>query len=211
MGTRNLTMVVSGGRTRIAQYGQWDGYPEGQGRTVLSFCRKYLDTPADRAWFAARLESCRFITLEEHKALNAPHLVGNTAPEGLIDMDTSDRLKRAHPQLNRDMGAKILEHVLGSTGDVLLEDRTAFAADSLFCEWTYVVDLDALALEVYGGFNKVALASSERFAHLGPEVGEYREYQPIKWLTSFFLGGLPTEEAFLAACKGAYDAHRGRS
>lgn len=37
MGTRNLTMVIQDHETKIAQYGQWDGYPEGQGLTILSF------------------------------------------------------------------------------------------------------------------------------------------------------------------------------
>ena len=35
MGTRGLTMVVSKGKTRVAQYGQWDHYPSGQGRTAF--------------------------------------------------------------------------------------------------------------------------------------------------------------------------------
>jgi len=39
MGTRNLTMVISGGETKIAQYGQWDGYPRGQGKTCLEFLK----------------------------------------------------------------------------------------------------------------------------------------------------------------------------
>jgi len=29
MGTRNLTIVTSNGKTKVAQYGQWDGYPGG--------------------------------------------------------------------------------------------------------------------------------------------------------------------------------------
>lgn len=31
MGTRNLTAVYLDGQYKVAQYGQWDGYPEGQG------------------------------------------------------------------------------------------------------------------------------------------------------------------------------------
>jgi hypothetical protein len=41
MGTRNLTRVICDGKTKVAQYGQWDGYPEGQGKTVLNFLRGY--------------------------------------------------------------------------------------------------------------------------------------------------------------------------
>lgn len=39
MGTRNLTAVYLDGQYKVAQYGQWDGYPEGQGITVLTFLR----------------------------------------------------------------------------------------------------------------------------------------------------------------------------
>jgi len=37
MGTLNLTAVMMDGEYKIAQYGQWDGYPEGQGKTILEF------------------------------------------------------------------------------------------------------------------------------------------------------------------------------
>lgn len=36
MGTRNLTKVIDrNGKTVVAQYGQWDGYPAGQGVNAL--------------------------------------------------------------------------------------------------------------------------------------------------------------------------------
>jgi hypothetical protein len=34
MGTRNLIAVFFDGEYRVAQYSQWDGYPEGQGGNV---------------------------------------------------------------------------------------------------------------------------------------------------------------------------------
>ena len=39
MGTRNLSLCKKDGEIVIAQYGQWDGYPEGQGKTILEFCQ----------------------------------------------------------------------------------------------------------------------------------------------------------------------------
>ena len=40
MGTRNLTMVIDKrGDLKVAQYGQWDGYPEGWGVEILNFAR----------------------------------------------------------------------------------------------------------------------------------------------------------------------------
>ena len=43
MGTRNLTIVFMDGKYRVAQYGQWDGYPEGQGLTCLRFVRDQMN------------------------------------------------------------------------------------------------------------------------------------------------------------------------
>ena len=40
MGTRHVTAVFLNGEPRVAQYGQWDGYPSGQGVTILDFLRK---------------------------------------------------------------------------------------------------------------------------------------------------------------------------
>ena len=45
MGTRHLIVVYYKGKLYIANYGQWDGYPEGQGKTVL----KFVSDPANLA------------------------------------------------------------------------------------------------------------------------------------------------------------------
>lgn len=37
MGTRHLTVVVKNDKYKVAQYGQWDGYPSGAGANVIEF------------------------------------------------------------------------------------------------------------------------------------------------------------------------------
>ncbi len=61
MGTRNLTLVKDKeGKTKVAQYGQWDGYPEGQGTTILNFIR----SKENRGALAEVLKNVRFFNLE---------------------------------------------------------------------------------------------------------------------------------------------------
>lgn len=43
MGTRNSTLVKSKGKVKVAQYGQWDGYPTGQGQTIADFLNSDVD------------------------------------------------------------------------------------------------------------------------------------------------------------------------
>lgn len=50
MGTRHLTMIYANGAYRVSQYGQWDGYPDGQGLTILTSLRGLdLSTLRERA------------------------------------------------------------------------------------------------------------------------------------------------------------------
>jgi hypothetical protein len=60
MGTRNLTIVIHRGLHPIAQYGQWDGYPEGQGIVALEFCRQLSD-PLIRGQFIKNLEKVQHV------------------------------------------------------------------------------------------------------------------------------------------------------
>ena len=163
-------MVVSDGKTRIAQYGQWDGYPKGQGYTVLDFLRKQK---GNFEKFKKKLENCRFCNAEDDK-----------------------KIDRAYPYMNRDHGAKILDMVLKSKGEVLLSDATNFSADSLFCEWAYVIDFDKNVLECYGGFNKEPVASDNRFKHLEDDR-ENKEYYCIALLKTYKLDELPTKKEFV--------------
>jgi len=187
---------VVGGEYKVAQYGQWDGYPSGQGSTILGF----LSGKLNRDEFLANLEKV-FEPTEDQIAewwLEVGHDIktGN----GFVDCRISDAYGEKHPSLSRDTAGEILDLIQSSQDPVPVKLRTGFAGDSLFCEVAYVIDFDKNTFEVFKGFNKKPLGADDRFSFLQGEE-KSNGYTPVKLLHSFDLLQLPTEEEFLAVCE----------
>lgn len=189
MGTRNLTIVHKNGEYKVAQYGQWDGYPEGLGATLLNFLKSVnMDS------FRNAIDNVSFYTQEELEE---------------IDKSIADRREilpnyewqRDYPHLSRDCGGDILNRIVFK-GVTKVKNAIDFAADSLFCEWAYVIDLDTNKFEVYKGFNHEELSSDERFYFLEDKrdkeniVG--KDYHPIKFVKAYDIDNLPDEKIFIA-------------
>jgi hypothetical protein len=143
MGTRSVTIVVHKEEIRIAQYGQWDGYPQGQGRTVLNFCKNLENLEKLRY----KLDTCvLFIDLEipEHKTQALAY-----------DMNCEDHCLTPEQQYwesnfwSRDVGAGLLYNIIEYNDDlILINNQYEFINDSS-CEWWYLIDLDKMELEVH--------------------------------------------------------------
>jgi len=185
-------MVVSDGKTRIAQYGQWDGMPKGQGYTVLDFLRKQKGN-FDK--FKKKLENCRFVNDKDQKKIDK-FMKAIGSKDGWMNENQANKYHEAYPYMSRDHGAKILDMVLKSKGEVLLRDSTGFASDSLFCEWAYVIDFDKNVLECYGGFTKEAVPNDNRFKHLEANR-ENKEYYCIYLIKTYELDKLPMKRQFV--------------
>ena len=145
MGTRGLTCAVIDGEMKIAQYGQWDHYPDGVGMCIAEFVEHIVNADIV-CLFANAVRECRFLTDEEvlEKKKAVP---GYKENDGWITLDVSEKAKKALPELHRDTGAGILQMVLDGTRE--LSDSQAFSTDNLFCEWAYVVDLDKQEILVF--------------------------------------------------------------
>ena len=170
MGTRNLTIVIIDGETKIAQYGQWDGYPAGQGKTILSFLKR-IDAAGEWQKFKDRIRTLKWLT-----------------PEQCEELDKDPDWDKKHPYLSRDCGGQILDAVYfgtmetgsnydntrkeyavfcgnranfdlytgaGNGGAAFVADISQFATpptnfltDGLFCEWAYRIDLDKETFEI---------------------------------------------------------------
>ncbi len=169
MGTRNLVCVVKDGEYKVAQYGQWDGYFMGQGVTVCEFLQS-----ADMDTFRKALDDVEYITEAEEKACWEEF---DTDDSGWVTLEVSDKFGSKYPELSRDTGAGVLQLIYD--GDATkLGDSLSFAGDSLMCEFAYVVNMDTEMLEIYQGFNKVALDLTERFISAPARDG----YKPVKHL-----------------------------
>ena len=185
MGTRHLTAVMKDGQYKVAQYGQWDGYPSGQGTTVLGFLHT-LSEDVYRKPFLAKLDTLAFITDDEIEAIDQR-----------VNAENIHDWKQVWPELCRDTGGGILKLIMDSERSLKLRNCINFAVDSLFCEYAYVVDFDNGTFEVFKGFNKKPLNESERFYGYVRD-GRQNEYHPVRLIRSYQLSALPTVEAFLA-------------
>ena len=186
MGTRGLTMVIEQEKPVIAQYGQWDHYPSGQGATILDFLRKN-----DLKAFREKLKNIRFINESEVEEIDRKSKA-----------DKNYNWIKEYPQMSRDVGGDILEMAMKHEGEFLLQDHSKFAGDSLFCEYAYVVDFDKNTFEIYKGFNKTPLVEGiDRFFSYF-EQPEHRTdvYYPVKLLKSYSLDELPDEEQMIEDC-----------
>ena len=188
MGTRHIIIVHSDNSNRVAQFGQWDGYPEGQGLTVLRFLRDM-----NRSQFETNVRQVKSLTADEVglKWVDA----GADPDSNFVNMEISKRFERMYPQLHRDCGAKVLQLIHDQPAGLELFLQIDFVGDGLFCEYAYVIDLDTNKLEVYRGFNRTPLDENERFASFQEKDSKYT---PVKFWHAFDLNALPSDDEFLA-------------
>jgi len=159
MGTRNMTMVIDkAGEIKVAQYGQWDGYPSGVGASILGF----LKNPELVEGLLKNLLKTRFIDdrAEDKKMLEE---YNKNAPEWSNEPDNrTDEQKRWWKLYQtRDLADEVLTNIANSTDpEILLQDRQNTAKKDGWVEYSYVINfkentltvsnmLDTPALKVY--------------------------------------------------------------
>jgi len=118
MGTRHLQTVINKqGELKVNQYGQWDGYPSGQGVEILNFLKE-----ANLETYNNELSKLREITEEDTDKI-----------------DFSKNWQVEYPHLSRDCCSDI--HTL------ILEGRVEFVQfeddeeANRWCEGFYTIDL----------------------------------------------------------------------
>lgn len=192
MGTRSLTVVVHNNAVKVAQYGQWDGYPKGQGKTLLSFLQNKTKVEA----LKKVLPKVRFQTKEDIQE-QSEFLKSIGCENGWMNIEQGKLFRSKYPMHHRDVGGEILDLILlhKDSDEIILTDAYYFAADSLWCEWAYVVDFDKNTFEVYAGLNNEKISKEDRFFDL---YKQNENYKPVKLFMSFSLDKLPSKKEFIS-------------
>ncbi len=182
MGARHLVLVYYDGEYKVAQYGQYDGYPENAGLDTLRFVRKLM-AENQLISFCQKVRAIREVDEKYLEQLRQePNWFEN------------------HPEFNRTTGSGILSIILERAHGLRLPPSDLdFAADSLFCEWAWLLDLDNQTFEAYMGFNKRPLTPEDRFYFLRDRELETRGYHAVVLAASWPFANLPSDKEFLAA------------
>lgn len=177
MGTRGLTVVKADGEYKVAQYGQWDHYPKGQGLTVLKFCQDHLSKKKDRKFFKKKLDFVQNLSSDDIQKLYD----GEGIHSQWITFDESQKLEVVFPSLHRNTGADILNIVLNAENNIPAQNEIAFAEDALFCEGIFLIDLDKSTFETYS-------------SHYGDRNTRFPK---LKLCSNYSLDELPSKERYL--------------
>lgn len=151
MGTRNLTKVVDAeGITRVAQYGQWDGYPEYTGTRILEFIKEHKMLEK----IENSLVKATFATQEELAEISKPFV----NDEDMMTFEQGEQFAIMYPSLTRDTGCDILRVLVYSNGPIPLQDESAFEFDDLYCEGVY--ELNYKTRQFITKYNGISVALS---------------------------------------------------
>lgn len=118
MGTRHYQKVINKeGEVKIRQYGQWDGYPDGQGVDILNHLRDISDTES----FLNELNKIPIITQKQIDQVNQ-----------------SEDWKSEYPYLSRDCGSDIIPMI--GNGIVKFVQHTSEQEAEHWCEGFYEIN-----------------------------------------------------------------------
>lgn len=142
MGTRHGLIVKFKGKTKVSQYGQWDGYLSGQGMSIAKFLQA-----SNLKFFKTKIEKLKKYTAKEveDKWVQA----GAKRNSVMVPVEVADRLEDIAPELSRNTGADILKLIRDQKVDkVKISDIKAVG--DLGTEFIYTLDLDKDTITVEG-------------------------------------------------------------
>ncbi|KAF2148024.1 hypothetical protein K461DRAFT_324980 [Myriangium duriaei CBS 260.36] len=190
MGTRHIIFIFYKGEWVLAQVGQWDGYPEGQGVRILRF----LTTPGKIDKLIAALDNNMLRQINEDEFNHLATTCKVTEPWIIERSEWEQDERPIFPaSLDRETSSKLFDLIIETTEPLLVfhEPKSLFAR--FCCEWAYVVDLDARRFEVYSETDRPAEGYNPHIEELAKK--ECGRAPPM--IACYSLDELPSETQFL--------------
>lgn len=167
MGTRHLIIVRVDDEIKVAQYGQWDGHPTGQGETIARFFSKIGRDDALLNEFKNKVRALQAITLEES---NQQWVDCGADPDSdMVSFSTSDLHRIRYPENSRDTGAIILDIIMYKPNGLKLRlakigKSMKSAMDICDAEYAYDIDLDEKTITVWAYGHKYGCYKLNEFS-----------------------------------------------
>lgn len=169
-------------------FNHFDSYPEGLGQTIVDFLRK---TPREELVQAAR----RIVLVNEDSRPSSEQIA---ECRKFADLSVGRQTIDSWYCLLRQAQGKPQAYTNGLR---YMIDNRDFLADSLFCEWAYVMNLDDNVLEVYRGFQKKRDCNSRNRYRDLPRLN--KKYYPVALIAEFSLADIPEDWIIAVYKKGA--------
>jgi len=170
MWTRNMIAVKQAWVFKVANYGQWDGYPIGQGEGIRAFLSE-----VDINIFKEKVSACRAITNEELETI----------------LENNGKWVKEYPWLSRDAGSDILKYIMEDKS--VLKMAEDCLTPNMWIEWSYLIDLDTMTLNLY----RWTILSSDKYTRAPKWPYSISSvYKPYRPMVSYSLDKLPTKEAW---------------
>lgn len=148
MGTRGLFGFRKNGIDKT-MYNHFDSYPSYLGLHVAEFCAGTTISEMNRI--------CDAIEMVSVGSTPSMREIKFCVNHGLTDLEVSSRSANDWYCLLRRMqgNPQLLKSVVQSAGKAYMIDDSSFIKDSLWCEYAYIINLDAGVLEFWKGFQQV--------------------------------------------------------
>lgn len=163
MGTRNLSICQQGNKLKIKQYGQWDGYPSGQGITILKFCQNKSNLEKLKIMLSK-------ITMDWEDQKDYINEYDKLCPNYSNELDLRTKEMKYHFQhfCSRDVGGEIFNNIINCDanklpkcfkGKIYLQEYERESEYSqyhkgdyldMWIEYAYVINFDMNTLDCYG-------------------------------------------------------------
>jgi hypothetical protein len=139
MGTRNLFTIVHDGKLKLAKYNQWDGYLDGQGKSLAEFIVNDLE------FNRLILGLNKIVMLDDEMDTKQIDTIYE-----IMKSKSGDNKKLDYPLITRDTTIEDqLKAISQGVFNLPTVNAISFKDDGIFCEFHYDLNLDSGVISVY--------------------------------------------------------------